>query len=75
MKLEMGWAYGTHGRKERHIQCLVERPEGERPLEGPCHKGKDNIKIGHKDVGLGGTDWIYLERTIQLPRKDPAAWS
>jgi hypothetical protein len=46
MKIEMGWAYGTHGRKGRCIQGLVERPEGMRLLGIPCHKGNDNIKIG-----------------------------
>jgi len=33
MKIEMGWAYGTHGRKERCIQDLVESPEGKNHLK------------------------------------------
>jgi hypothetical protein len=41
MKIEIGWIYGTQGRKERCIQCLVERPAGKRPLGRPCHKGND----------------------------------
>ena len=53
----------------------MERPEGKRPLVRPCCKGNDNIKMGLKEVGLGGMDWIDLERTGQLPRKDCAAWS
>jgi len=69
MKIEMGWAYGTHGRKESCIQGLVERPEGKRLLGRPCDKGNYNIKIGLKEVGLGGMDWIDLERTGQLPKK------
>jgi len=40
----MGRAYGTHGRKERFIQGLVERPAGKRPLGRPCHKGNDILK-------------------------------
>jgi hypothetical protein len=72
---EVGWAYGMHGRKERYIQGLVERPEGKRTLGGPCYKGNDNIIVGLKEVGLEGMDWIDLERTSRLPRKDPAAWS
>jgi hypothetical protein len=75
MKIEMGWAYGTHERKERCVRGLVGMPEGKRPLGRPCHKGNNNIKMGLKEVGLGGMDWIDLERTGRLPRKDPAAWS
>jgi len=44
MKIEMGWAYGTRGRKERCIQGLVERPTGKRPLGRPCHKGNVILK-------------------------------
>jgi hypothetical protein len=40
----MGWTYGTHGRKERCIQVLVERPEGKRPLGRLYHKGNDVLK-------------------------------
>jgi hypothetical protein len=75
MKTEIGWAYGTHGRKERCIQGLVERPEGKRTLGGPCCKGNDNIIVGLKEVGLGGMDWIDLERTSRLPKKNSAACS
>jgi cytochrome bd-type quinol oxidase subunit 1 len=60
MKIEMGWAYGTHGRKEWCIQGLVERPEGKRQLGRPCHKGNDNIKMSLIEVRLGGMDWIDL---------------
>ena len=58
----MGWPYGTHGRKERCMQSLVEGPEGKRPLGGPRHKVKDNIKMFLKEVGLGGMDWIDLNQ-------------
>jgi len=75
MKIGMGWSYGTHGSQARCIQGLVERPEGKRQLRRPCHKGNDNIKMGLKEVGLGDMDWIDLEKTSQLPRKDSAPWS
>jgi hypothetical protein len=67
MKIEVGSVYSTHGRKER--------PEGKTPLGRPSQKGNDNIKMGLNEVGLGGMDWIDLERTSQLHRKDSAAWS
>jgi len=70
MKIEMGWAYGMHGRKEGWIQGLVERPDGKIPLGRPCCKGNDNIKMGVKEVGLGDVDWIELERNDHFPRKD-----
>jgi hypothetical protein len=35
-------------------------PEGNRPLGRPVLKIKDNIKMGLKEVGLGGMDWIDL---------------
>ena len=38
MKIEMCWPYGTHGRKERCIQSLVQGPEGKRPLGRPCRR-------------------------------------
>jgi len=41
-------------------------------LEGLVVK---DIKMGLKELGLGGMDWIELERTGQLPRKDSAPWS
>ena len=38
MKIEMGWPYWMHGRKERCVQSLVEGPEGKRPLGRPCRR-------------------------------------
>jgi hypothetical protein len=69
MKIEMGWAYGMHGSQGWCILGLVERPEGKRPLGRHCSEWNDNIKMGLK-VELGSMNWIDLERTGQLPRKD-----
>ena len=36
------------------------KPEGNRPLGRPRHRGKDNIKVDLQEVGYGGMDWIEL---------------
>jgi hypothetical protein len=41
-------------------RVLVEKPEGNRPLERPRCRCQDNIKIDFKDVGCGDMDWIDL---------------
>ena len=46
----MGGAYGTYRGQERHIQGLVGKPEGKRPLGRPKHRW----------VGCGGMVWIEL---------------
>jgi hypothetical protein len=39
---EVGETFSTHEGWER---CLVERPDGKRPLERPRHRWEDNIKM------------------------------
>jgi hypothetical protein len=41
----------------------VAKSEGRRPLEKPKRRWRDNIKIGLREVGLGGMDWIDLLMT------------
>ena len=36
------------------------KPEGKRPLGGPRHRWKNNIKMDFQEVGCGGMDWIDL---------------
>jgi hypothetical protein len=55
----------TRLRWERHVarigerrcasRVLVEKPEGRRPLGRPRRRWEDNIKMGHGEVGWGGT--------------------
>jgi hypothetical protein len=48
-------------REERNAcRMLVEKPEGKRPLGRPRCRWMDNIKIGHREIGWGGMDWIDL---------------
>jgi transposase len=39
---------------------LVGRPEGKRPLGRPRCRWEDNIKLGLKDIGIDGANWIQL---------------
>jgi hypothetical protein len=39
---------------------LVGKPEGKRPLGKPRRRWVHNIKIDHREIGLGGVDWIDL---------------
>jgi len=39
---------------------LVARPEGKRPLERPRRRWEDNIKMGLREIGINGANWIQL---------------
>jgi hypothetical protein len=39
---------------------LVGKPEGKSPLGRPKRRWKDNIKMGLREIGLEGVDWIHL---------------
>jgi hypothetical protein len=41
-----------------HVELLVEKPEGKRPLGRPRCRWEDNIKIDLREIGWGGMDWI-----------------
>jgi hypothetical protein len=41
-------------------RVLVGRPEGKRPLGRPRHRWEDNIKMGFREIGIDGTNWIHL---------------
>jgi hypothetical protein len=41
-------------------RVLVGRPERIRLLGRSRHRGEDNIKMGFREVGSGGIDWIVL---------------
>jgi hypothetical protein len=56
----MSGACGTHGRQEKCLRVLVDRPEGKRPLGRPGHGWEDNIKVNLQAVGWRGMDWIDL---------------
>jgi hypothetical protein len=41
-------------------RVLVGRPEGERPLERPRRRWKDNIKMDLREIVIDGANWIRL---------------
>jgi hypothetical protein len=54
----MGGACSVYGGEERHIQGLVWKPEGKRPLVRPRSRLENNINMDLHEVGCGGMDWI-----------------
>jgi hypothetical protein len=44
----------------RHIQVLVGKPDGKRPLGRPRRRWEDNIKMEFQEVGCGNMNWIEL---------------
>ena len=46
--------------EERHIQGLVGKAEGKRPLGRPRHRWELNIKVALEEVVCGGMDWNEL---------------
>jgi hypothetical protein len=41
------------------------KPEGKRPLGRPGCWWEDNNKMGIKEIGRGGMDWINLARDME----------
>jgi hypothetical protein len=56
----MGRACSTNGEKKNAYRILVGKPEGKRPLGSPRRRWVDNIKIGLRETGLDGVDWVDL---------------
>jgi hypothetical protein len=41
-------------------RVLVGIPEGKRPLGRSMHRWEDNIKMGLREIGIDGANWIRL---------------
>jgi hypothetical protein len=48
------------GDTTRAHRILVGRPDGERPLERPTRRWKDNINVNLQAVAWSSIDWINL---------------
>jgi hypothetical protein len=48
------------GQKGNAYRILAGKTEGERPLGRPRRRWVDNIKMGVREIGWGGMDWIDL---------------
>jgi hypothetical protein len=41
---------------------LIGRPEWKRPLGRPRRRWEDNIKMGLREIGIYGTNWIRMAK-------------
>jgi hypothetical protein len=41
-------------------RVLVGKPEGKRPLERPRRRWEDGLKMGIREIGWWGVEWIRL---------------
>jgi hypothetical protein len=58
----MRWAgYVARMEEKRNAyRILVGKPEGKRPLGRRRRRCEDNIRMGLREIGWGGMDWIDL---------------
>jgi hypothetical protein len=56
----MGGTCSMHGTDEKCIKCLCWKPEGKKQLGRPRRRWKDNIRMGLREIGSEGVDWIHL---------------
>jgi hypothetical protein len=56
----MGRACGTNWGKRNAYRILVGKPESKRPLGRLRYRWTDNIKMGLRQIGWDGMDWIDL---------------
>jgi hypothetical protein len=50
----------AHKEKRNAYRILMGKPEGKRPLRRPRGRWEDNIKIGLRQTGWGGMDWMNV---------------
>jgi hypothetical protein len=48
--------------KKTACRILVGKPEGKRPLGRPKLRWVDNIKMGLREIGWSGMDWIDVSQ-------------
>jgi hypothetical protein len=60
----MRWAghVACMGKGRKVYKVLVGKPEGKRPLGRPRHRWEDGIRMGLREIGLGGVEWIRLSQ-------------
>jgi hypothetical protein len=48
------------GEKRNVCRILVGKPEGKRPLGRPRRRWVNNIRMGLREIGWNGVDWIDM---------------
>jgi hypothetical protein len=48
------------GEERKVYKVLVGKPEGKRPLGRPRRRWEDGVRMGLREIDLGGVDWIRL---------------
>jgi hypothetical protein len=56
----MGRACSRNGEKSNACRLLVGKSEGKRPLGQPRCRWVGNIKMGLREMGWNGMDWINV---------------
>jgi hypothetical protein len=59
-RMRWGTTCSTNGVTRNAYRILVGKPEGRRPLGRTRRRWVDNIKIGLREIGWGGMDWMDL---------------
>jgi hypothetical protein len=59
---KMKWAGHVARIEERRgvYRVLVRRSKGKRPQGRPRRRWKDNIKLGLRELGIDGTNWLRI---------------
>jgi hypothetical protein len=53
-------ASSTNGERRNACRIFVGKPEGKKTLGRPRRRWPDNVKIGLREIGWSGMDWIDL---------------
>jgi hypothetical protein len=62
-KNEVGWACGTHGKGEKHVQGFGGKARRKRPLERQRCRWEYATKMGLREIGWGvwsGFTWLRI---------------
>jgi hypothetical protein len=56
----MGRACSRNGEKMNAYRIFMGKPEGKTPVGRPRHNWVNNIRMGLREIGWDGMDWIDL---------------